>query len=494
MATLHVQVPVETAGPLVIHTGRAEGGEDTALRTGPDGRPIVPGTSLAGALRAAAQRRYGDVHTARLFGALRPDAAGDEGDGLAGAASRITVHDARAAVTAESHVRHHVGIDRATGAAKTHILFDARSWPVGLPFTLRFDVGQQDLPDLLGAVEELVGPAGGVGSGACPLRVTGPITVAPNITVGQDAIAQAAARWDRPTAALWPQDGVADVPEATPPSTDSAWLHLELWLRLRSPLAARAPVDVAAASSHDNRPFAVEAVREGAPVRAVGYPSSSLKGLLRQRAEYLAATRGLPAPDPWDTSGSGDHPVLRAFGHAPGGRDADATPGAAGRIRCSDLLASDRDPADAGPQPSWSSQPAEAHPLVMVRDRVAVDRLAGSTYTSAKFDDTVVRDGAWLTGTITVVPHLGEPLDDLDLALVAAALRDLATERIGLGGSSHSGYGDVELVGGRITERTGTDEQLTELRPGPDDPVGLPAPLAARVRAAWARLEGGSSR
>ena len=502
MSRQHLCVPVVTAGPLAIHTGDQAAGEDTMLGVSADGRPVLPGTSVAGALRAAAQRRYGAPQADALFGRLVTNESERservERGMLTGEPSRITVFDATASTATEGQFRHRVGIDRATQAAKRGILFDQRVWPQGLRFDLRFECDDADLGLLRGAIEELLGPAGGIGAGACPLAPadtddeTHAATIGPTTFFGAEAVAQAAERWNEPSTTQWPSTTEPCTTPAQPPDEVPGWIRIDLVFRLSGPLASRVPIDVASASEHDNVPFVVEDLLTGTPRRAVGYPGTSFKGRLRQRAEYLCAVTGRPAPDPWDTDGGAVHPVQAAFGHAPGGRAEDAAEGAAGRVRCSDLLAGYADPTH-GFAPTWSEEPAEAHPLVIVRDRVAVDRLAGSTYTSAKFDDTVVRDGAWLAGTISIVPHLGEELDDTDLALVIAGLRDLATGRIGLGGSTHSGYGDVELIHGRIRERHGAQERTADLKPTVDNPVGLPQDLAQRVRDAWARTRQGAA-
>lgn len=502
MARQHLRVPVVTTGPLAIHTGDQAAGEDTTLRVSADGHPALPGTSVAGALRAAAQRRYGAQRADELFGRLitdKPERAQRAEQGmLTGEPSRITVFDATATTVTVGQLRHRVGIDRATQAAKPGILFDQRVWPQGLHFDLRFECDDTDLAHLRGAIEELLGPAGGIGAGACPLAPantddeTHAATIAPAISFGMGAVAQAAERWDDPSTSQWPSTTEPCRTPPRPPDEVAGWIRIDLVFRLSGPLASRVPIDVASASEHDNVPFVVEDLLTGTPRRAVGYAGTSFKGRLRQRAEYLCAVAGCPAPDPWDTQGGALHPVQAAFGHAPGGRAKDAAEGAAGRVRCSDLLAGEAGPTH-GFEPEWSEEPAEAHPLVIVRDRVAVDRLAGSTYTSAKFDDTVVRDGVYLAGSISIVPHLGEQLDDTDLALVLAGLRDLATGRIGLGGSTHSGYGDVELVRGRITERHGEEERTVHLEPTADNPVGLPEDLRQRVREAWARAKEGAA-
>lgn len=496
MSRVHLRIPVVTTGPLAIHTGQEAAGEDTMLRISTDGHPILPGTAIAGALRAAAARRFGAKAADALFGKVATGKEAEErskADLLTGDPSRITVFDAISPTPAEGQLRHRVGLDRATQSARAGILFDQRAWPQGLRFELRFECGKQDLSALRGAVDELLSPAGGIGSGACGLNADGQAHVGPATTFGHAAVEQARQRWARPETARWPETNDTDLPPARDPETNAAWIQIEVWLHLRSPLAARVPIDISTASKHDNVPFAIESVADGTVRCAVGYPASSLKGKLRQRAEYLCANIGKPAPDPWNTTSGGPHPVQAAYGHAPGGRQHATTEGAAGRVRCSDLLATEHDPRTTQPEPCWYAGPPETHPLVIVRDRVAVDRLAGSTYTSAKFDDTLVRDGVWLVGTIAVVPHLGEELDDTDLALVVASLRDLATGRIGLGGSSHSGYGDVTLVGGRVTERLGKHTTVTDLAPTDDQPVGLPAHLAQRVQDAWSRLREGAS-
>ena len=224
MSRQHLCVPVVTTGPLAIHTGDQSAGEDTTLRISADGKPILPGTSVAGALRAAAQRRYGAPQADALFGRLVTDeperSERVERGMLTGEPSRITVFDATASTATEGQFRHRVGIDRATQAAKRGILFDQRVWPQGLRFDLRFECDDADLGPLRGAIEELLGPAGGIGAGACPLAAartdgqTHAATVGPALTFGAAAIAQAGNRWENPTSTPWPS---TSEPCTTPP-------------------------------------------------------------------------------------------------------------------------------------------------------------------------------------------------------------------------------------------------------------------------------------
>lgn len=478
---VHLVGRLTTTGPLAIHTGGADERTDQPLRTDQRAAALVPGTSLAGALRAASTRVHGPGRTAELFG---PEAGGD----ASREPSRTVVFDAPLwepqgrDVPPIPELRHHVGIERSTLTALENVLFDEMVWPSGLSFELRIEAERDDLADLLRALADLCSPRGGIGSGSCPVRLddlTAGLVPAAAVTAVDDA----ATRWLDEDHATWPTVDAAEH-LAWPPAVQTVtgdpdgdllrnvdWLAIDLALRLVDPLATRVPVDPSAGLDLDNLPFTVTRWKSGRTHRTAALASSSLRGILRQRAERWSAAVGRPAGSPWGGSGDApaDHPLRRTFGRAPEGRD-DAGARAA-RLRVSDFV----------DEEGWEESDADQLSSVVTVDRIALDRLSGATYASAKFQDTVVSEGRVLRGTVVLASPSGEPVDPLDVAFVGAGLRDLASGAVGVGGSSHSGYGTVEVV--EAVWRWSVGDRSVEVATAPGEVV--PAAWVEPIRQAW---------
>ncbi|WP_424187676.1 RAMP superfamily CRISPR-associated protein [Actinokineospora sp. G85] len=124
---------------------------DLAVARDGAGAPYVPGTSLAGVLRAWAVENFGDTRVAEVFGGLaRRDGKGDA-DFLASlvevADAPLTTPDGASATTA---VRDGVGIDRVRGAAAHRIKYEREIVPAGVRFLLRVRVEDVEPADELG--------------------------------------------------------------------------------------------------------------------------------------------------------------------------------------------------------------------------------------------------------------------------------------------------------------------------------------------------------
>lgn len=120
--------------------GSGDGADMVVLRDGRTGRPLLPGTSLAGALRShladvlGGYRTVEDCRVAELFGTARGDDVGHQ--------SSLIVFDSLG-ILPESHrieIRDGVQIDTARGTAEDHKKFDLEVLPAGTKFPLRFDL------------------------------------------------------------------------------------------------------------------------------------------------------------------------------------------------------------------------------------------------------------------------------------------------------------------------------------------------------------------
>lgn len=488
--TVRLTATLTTVDAYAVRDGTPAVHTELPVRRDQRGLPVMPGTALAGALRAASMRRYGEHRTIELFGSLQEQGTGQSGDQLL-ACSAAAVRDAAYAGEQPPTVelRPHVGIDRQRGAAKPDILFDEEVWPAGLVFGVVLEFPPADAADVAGLLEELALPTGVVGSGACRVTVSD-VQLAELVTDVPALLAAAMARWDGPV-----DDPLVVIPQVPDPAPRTvrrdgpAWADIELAVCCVEPLASRLPIDPSSAQrerGNDNLPFAASRLRDGEQEWTVGLAADGLRGVLRTRAERaLAHLGGAPVPDPWATRDA--HPVARLFGWAtdssPRRSGAEQIPGgAAALLRVSDLLDRERW------MPGTDRFAVEAHPAVIQRSRSSIDRLSGSTLESALFTDHVVAAGTILRGTLTVLPAPGSGLDPRDLALLAVALRDVLDGDAGVGGSSHSGYGTLALqeatlrLGYLDGERPRVEEQRISGR------LDWPPGWAALICAGWEQL------
>ena len=513
--TLHVRGTLVTVGALAIGTGRPDVRSDQPVLADQRGRPVIPGSSLAGALRAAAVRVLDGATVERLMGPATIAGPGDA------ERSAVSVHDAVLDMPVQAvlprQLRQHVGIDRERLAARDAIKFDRETWPLGMRFRLALDLDDDGHGDVEGgllhalqlSLAELAGPRGGIGSGRCAVSIEG-LTV--HRPAGADALRAAAARrWEHPTEPEPVGEAIpVDHPMRDPmpkvdgdPSAPTVAVELVLTLRTLTPLLVREPRSPFE-QAEDNVPFSVHRVEgsDGARtvVRRPAIPGDSLLGVIRQRAERALALAGVEGGDPFADATSGarriDHPVLRTFGLV-----GSAEESASGAVRVEDAVLVDREEGDG----VWRDDvAARDQRWAVVRPRVRIDRLTSAPLGSGKFDDMALSEGRDLEVRITVAPS-GRPFEDLDLALVAIGLRDVVAGAAGVGGSVRSGYGTLGLVGGSLVEHVGSgseDDRSTRTLPpvdlrsdGPDAAevatgISWGARWGARLDAAWREATG----
>jgi CRISPR/Cas system CSM-associated protein Csm3 (group 7 of RAMP superfamily) len=136
-----------------VGSGQASARADSAVRRGRDGQPYVPGSTLAGLLRAAAEdfapHLCADPRAVLrgLFGRDRDDDPRDPALG----ASRLLFEDAvleGGPLPAHVEVRDHVGIDRFRAAARPHLQYDREVAPGDTRFRLEMAL-EEPRPDEL---------------------------------------------------------------------------------------------------------------------------------------------------------------------------------------------------------------------------------------------------------------------------------------------------------------------------------------------------------
>ncbi|HEU0088844.1 MAG TPA: RAMP superfamily CRISPR-associated protein [Pseudonocardiaceae bacterium] len=155
-----------TSSPLHVGGWGEAPGMDAALARNGQGQLVVPGTSLAGALRAAlgqpwrppppdrVRRSRPPTAAERIWGAADVEAVGG---------SRVVVQDASVHLAPEAVARRDgVGIDRAWGSAMDQLLYGRELVPAGVTVVVELEVHSSAATEaadlaLLARIAELLG-------------------------------------------------------------------------------------------------------------------------------------------------------------------------------------------------------------------------------------------------------------------------------------------------------------------------------------------------
>jgi CRISPR/Cas system CSM-associated protein Csm3 (group 7 of RAMP superfamily) len=468
-----------------VHVGGWDASAFADLAVARDGldQPVIPGTSIAGALRAwlASLTDPASTGTGRtprfvvsdLFGWLEP---GGERGGVA----RIRVDDAQLLDAAvEPLVRDGVGIDRRTGAAAAGFLFEREVLPAGTRFGFRLVADEPTAGDekVAAAVEALVAGlrAGRVSLGAARTRGLGQVRLEDVHTRTVDLSGR-----DSLTAWLagglpWHTAGPVDDPSSGAGAADGQ-LEIEIsW----TPVTATMVKDSIEGALVDTLPL-TETSADGT-VRLL-LPGSSLKGVLRAHAERIVRTlTGQDAAESLRVVLATERlpGVATLFGWAGDQRHDDrAGAGAAGWRGV--LVVADCHGTAAVPAEDWNDvltvhppkdgdRDAERsalrerldrlNPVMSLRivDHVAVDRWTGGAAENLLFSVLEPRAAAWEPIRLRVdVARFAHQLQDRDghlaMALLLLVLRDLADGWLTLGfggarGRGHIGVDQVRFAG-----------------------------------------------
>jgi CRISPR/Cas system CSM-associated protein Csm3 (group 7 of RAMP superfamily) len=314
---------------LHIGTGQDSETADDLLRRNARGRPLIPGTAIAGALRSIATRlapRFDGEKpcqaltgsavsqacqciVCRLFGDVNPGEENEEAS-----AARILVYDAVLADVPGLQIRDGVGIDRVTGAAarRERIKFDYEVLPAGTTFKLRLEIdprlpkAEKTLPLLAAALAEWEQGRGAVGG---------------RVGRGLGAFALSDVQWverdlNQPETLI---EFLRNGPPWEATDGDRSWLNTQVagarqritmnhrerpavarsWALAEFTLAATGPflthdLMQAGRSGFDHAPLLATYDKGAKPV----FPGSSLRGVLRSQAERIART--LATLNAWD--------------------------------------------------------------------------------------------------------------------------------------------------------------------------------------------------
>ena len=419
-------------GTLTLKTAMHLGGEATEatdmpiLRDPKEGRPLLPGTTFAGALRNALADRLAGFgkdepqSVALLFGGARGD---DEG-----VQSPLIVFDAVGSLPNQGsvEVRDGVAIDPATGTAEDRKKFDYEVLPPGTTFPVRVDLlipgggtsAADKEHDLLCALATALDPFshGETSFGARRTRGLGRVEATWRARRFDLATAEGWTTWARSDARDpigHDHGGCRDIVQAltkAKPDTLPAprllpdarcRVVMDLDLEVVHDILIRSP----GAGPHD--PDVTHLHTAGQPVLS----GTSLAGVMRSQALRIARTIRATQDD-------ADEWVKRLFGpRFEGTRPPPGFELCASRLRVGEAVIEGGQPA--------------------TQTRIAVDRFTGGVVNGALFDE-----GTQVGGRLQVRLELRDPRRG-ELGLVLLVIKDLLDGTLPVGGTSSVGRGQL---------------------------------------------------
>lgn len=464
---LHLSGTLVAEEPLAIGGLDAVATTDMPVARDGQGRPYLPGTSLAGALFAVLG--LPESHPLRgEVGAQGPEAA-----------SRLWIDDAPCEAASVERWDG-VGIDRITGAAALRVKFDREVLAAGSRF--RFDLTAEavdDLDEVRGWVQrarQLL--QAGLALGAGLTRGLGRVRLAETRCVEVD--------WRNPDEALaWladpqslPDAGVRWAAAPQPAVAAPEALDITIFWKPRLPVMTKAAEEGLAC---DMLPF-VSRLADGS--YALTLPGAGLKGALREQAERIVRTvlgREVHADAPLHEAV--DVPVVRElFGLARGrtqSMDEDSGPGR-GRLSVQTVYAEQGRPRQAWLDLAHAESPPQGIERAM---HVAIDRWTGGAATAFLYSaaEPMPEANPWRPMRLSYRARAGDEAA-LHLALLWLVLEDLRAGRIGLGFGKNRGYGEIAIerieFAGTLREALGLPEQC-------EGNQSLLTSPPTRLKAAW---------
>ncbi len=403
---------------------------DLAIDRDPWSRPHLPGTSLAGALRALVRDYAGDEVASQFFGRLTPkDPASTTVDAVASAiwvlgSTLMSAEDPRLGV------RQSTAIDRDRGAALAHTLRREEVLAAGSRFEvfLRWDDpddGQlADFLAHLAAWRPLLGH--GVTRGRGRVRID---EVGYGLLDLQDA--DDLARWLR-------SDG-PDLLRSVATRPAPAGKAVSSPDRLQIPVTIDGPLRVGTGQSTSDDGAGVAVARVYRDGDRIVIPGSGLKGLLRSRCEFILRSVGV-RPRPCLDQRCGQCWPCGVFGYGGGDDPAAHSVGFRGLVRVLEAVV---------------TTPSEVDPVVR-RTHVAVDRFTGGARDEQLFTVEALESGTF-TLTIELLAGLTPVQEGQLRALLRLVLADLGDGLVGIGSAVTRGYGSVTPALGEVAPGTVPD-------------------------------------
>lgn len=475
----------EIAGTLETVTALRVGGWTASVtadlvvaRDGLD-RFVLPGTSLAGALRSwlggvtgqGTVPLFTPADLARLFGDLSPGT--DTGE-----LCLIRVDDAVAIGDVRAGVRDGVGIDRGTGTAAAGLLYQHEVIPPGSQFALRLTATEPPGdPQRVGqALDLLVGALAGsrIELGAARTRGLGLVTMT-GVSRTRIDLADPACVLDWLCGRLTPGSQPGP-PGGQDPVADGK-LAIEIAWSQGSPVMVRASTASAPDPEADRDVDTVPLYVTGPDGSArLLLPGSSIKGVLRSHAERIMRTllRYDDVPASWLDQVNDDRldPVGALFGTArPKNAGSSGQPGRRGAVTVRDCCTT-----SAGER---------------VVTHVAIDRWTGGSAENLLFSVREPATADWEPIQLSLdTSRLRGTEPERALALLLLVLRDLADGWLAAGFGGTAGRGALTVSGVRFTG-SGLPQPWASLAGRTlRDLTGEPPPAVTRAFVAWKERAG----
>jgi CRISPR/Cas system CSM-associated protein Csm3 (group 7 of RAMP superfamily) len=449
--TLRMLEPGAVTVPMPVRRGEVDAVPDLDHR----GVAHIPGTSLAGALRAWTTSQYGDDVARTWFGYLGDKGMGKAAGTVDAVASAVWVLGSQLVTESGNAVvddadwridRWSTAIDRSRAAARTSSLRGLTVLAPGarIEAFLRWDGAQSEERDrllhLLSGWQPVIGRGTSRGMGRCQvesvlhgtLDLSDPTHLLTWLTCGGSDLVRAVAV-HRPSTA---HHGWSPLPSAP----DGVGSEIALAATVVGPLHLGGGREQARKNA-DGHEVQVLLRERGRYV----VPGAGLKGVLRSRVEFILRSVGLDHRTCVSSSDEGmpcgNCWTCDVFGH--GGRRDQAAKSVGRRagIRFCDGQIEDA--------------------ATRTRQHVAIDRFTGGAMDGLLYTFEVVESGRFVI-RIEVRPEYVE--DELLRALLRLAFADLDDGRVGIGRSTTRGYGSIRLDLGEA-ERAGV---LPDIRAAQD--------------------------
>lgn len=488
-----------------LHVGTGVGANDVSdslFRRDAHGQLIVPGTSIAGAIRshltrlAPAMTRLMPRHICdaisgtekqdkeskplacgciicHLMGDIRPlneirgtDLSVDELEQLNGRASRLMVHDATMhSKSLQTHIRDGVGIDRTTGAAAraASAKFDFEAIPARTKFNILLELEDADEVDhyLLNlALYEW--QAGRIRFGGNKSRGTGVLWLE-NVERTEFMLHNPSglmAFLRRNSEQYKPNKSLHSVTRPTRTyhsNYSSVSGSVQSWITIDFDLQAQGffltnDTTQATAESYDHKSL-------------LFLPGASLRGAIRSQAERIARTlvnlrvnnetdflKYCPAPNPFVTQGDKQNGIESSAARIRQGRRDLRTNAEKQKIalprhdaNAYDLSEQLFGSVDWGSRLSVEDASLEGKQIWKKLDFVAIDRFTGGAADGAKFDAYAL----WQP-RFRCLLHLESP-ENWEIGWLLYVLKDMIDGRVPVGFGAAKGFGDVRLENLELT-------------------------------------------